>query len=512
MFDWRAHIASFDPRLFESPEGRRAVCETDPLMFALVYMPHHISMDDDEGKKIISFAECHIEWCEIAKYWYKPNPRPREHRHAFLAPRATGKSTWWFTILPIWWAAYGHSRFIAAFADSGSQAELHLMTFKQELESNELLQLDFPDLCEPGRRKRGTVQGDAKNIRISKNGFVFMAKGIDSQSLGMKIGTMRPDTILFDDVEPDEANYSEYQMEQRLITVLDAVLPLNERARVALSGTVTMPGSITHQLIKHGKGEEDPDGDREWIIDENFRVHHAMPIVDNGDGTERSFWPEKWTMEYLLSIRHTRSYRKNFENNPMAADGDYWNEEDFTYGSLDYCSSAILSIDGAVTVKKESDYTGVAVIGFQPAKKTSSGKQHARCVVKYSRAVKLRGDPFRKFIMQILESFPEIRGILVETNQGGDMWLDTLHGMPVKILTLHNEEKKESRAGRLLNLYQLIPTRVLHETRQPALEEQMVAFPNGANDDLVDAVGNAVLRYMRPERKVKPRIRTLHPR
>jgi phage terminase large subunit-like protein len=106
--------------------------------------------------------------------------------------------------------------------------------------------------------------------------------------------------------------------------------------------------------------------------------------------------------------------------------------------------------------------------------------------------------------LSILESNPEIRAILVETNQGGDKWLETLHGMPVKIYTVHNKEKKESRAGRLLNLYQMHPPRVIHEKVFPPLEEQMINFPKGANDDLVDAVGNAVLMYQRPEKRAKP--------
>jgi phage terminase large subunit-like protein len=166
-----------------------------------------------------------------------------------------------------------------------------------------------------------------------------------------------------------------------------------------------------------------------------------------------------------------------------------------------------------VTTTKESDYTGLAVVGFQPAKRENGRRtQPARCVVKYARAVKLKGDHLRNKVLQILESFPEIRAILVETNQGGDMWFDTLHGMPVKIIALHNEEKKESRAGRLLNLYQLIPTRVTHSQNLYTLEEQMVAFPNGPNDDLVDAVGNAVLKYLRPERRPKVRGRSMNPR
>lgn len=124
----------------------------------------------------------------------------------------------------------------------------------------------------------------------------------------------------------------------------------------------------------------------------------------------------------------------------------------------------------------------------------------------------MKGEPLRQLVLTLLESFPEVRGILVETNQGGEMWLDMLHGMPVKIYTVHNLEKKESRAGRLLNLYQMSPTRVYHVKKIPPLEEQMINFPNGANDDLVDAVGNAVLKYLRPENRPRPKVKIRQPR
>lgn len=513
--NWKDLVAEIDPRLFQSTEGRKALCETDPFLFALIYFADHLkSPDVTTGEEVISFGDNHFEWFDLAKNWMNPRPKPRQYRDAFLAPRMSGKSTFWFLILPMWWAAFEYSRFLAAFADSAGQAEMHLMSFKMELEENELLNEDFPDLCKAGRRARGTVQGDSKGMRICANGFVFVAKGIDSQSLGMKIGKTRPDTLLFDDVEPDESNYSVYQMEQRLESIQSAVLPLNELARVVLSGTVTMPGSITHQLVKHAAGIEDPDKERQWIFDQNFQVHHQLPIIDNEDGTERSMWPERWPLEYLNRYRHTRGYQKNFLNDPMAADGEYWTKDDFTYEDFDFCSSTVLSIDGAVTTKKESDYTGISVVGYQPADKGKDGrrKRPERCVVKYSRAYKIKGDALRREVLRLLDLFPEVRAILVETNQGGEMWMDTLHGMPVKIFALHNEEKKESRAGRLLNLYQLIPTRVTHAKQLYALEEQMVAFPNGPNDDLVDSVGNAVLKYLRPERRPKVRGRNINPR
>jgi phage terminase large subunit-like protein len=49
-----------------------------------------------------------------------------------------------------------------------------------------------------------------------------------------------------------------------------------------------------------------------------------------------------------------------------------------------------------------------------------------------------------------------------------------------------------------------LPPRVVHAEPLPALEEQMCAFPNALNDDMVDSVGNGVLRFLRPPKKPAP--------
>jgi hypothetical protein len=486
-------------RAAEQRELRVELTKLDPLLFAVLYFPHHLR--DDEGR--FSLADAHLEWVRLALDWVHPPTRPQQNRHAFLAPRGCGKSTWWLLILPMWAAAHGWVRFAAAFADSAPQAEMHLATFRKELQTNGALRRDFPDLCVWGKRPRTSSETDTKSMYTARSGFTFAAKGIDSSSLGMKVGAMRPDLLLLDDIEPDEASYSAYQMGKRLTTVKDAVLPLNVRARVVLSGTVTMPGSITHQLVKYLKGELDPDDkDTAWIKDESFTVHHHLPIVEQPDGTERSMWPAKWPIDYLRQIRHTRSFRKNFLNDPHAVDSDYWTEDDITYGHFP-TARTYLSVDGAVTTKKTSDYTGLAVVGYTPALPARDGQPPtpARCLVEYAVAVKLKGKALRERILTILDEYPEVGAILVETNQGGDMWLETLHGMPVKVVPVHNEEHKEVRAGRVHTLYQLIPPRVVHARKIPALEDQMIGFPKGPNDDLVDAVGNAVLRFLKPPKK-----------
>ena len=88
-----------------------------------------------------------------------------------------------------------------------------------------------------------------------------------------------------------------------MISVRDTILPMNERAHVALVGTVTMLGSLMHQLIRTVTDHEAP---AEWIIEERFRVHYFPPIIDG----VRSIWPAKWPLEYLLEHQHERGYRR----------------------------------------------------------------------------------------------------------------------------------------------------------------------------------------------------------
>jgi predicted phage terminase large subunit-like protein len=229
-------------------------------------------------------------------------------------------------------------------------------------------------------------------------------------------------------------------------------------------------------------------------------------------------WPAKWPIGYLADIRHTRSYAKNMANDPLAADGALWTPDDFRYPEppddlnrfdglnredrvdpvtgADPITHMMLSIDPATTAKTASDFTGLAVVSWSA--------RHQRCTVHAAMALKVRPGPdLRDRVLALLDEYPRIGLILIEVNQGGDMWRSSvLHDMPVKVKTVHQNEPKFVRAEGVLGLYQR--GRVLHARRLPELEQQMCTFPKGAFDDMVDAVGSAVRRFIPPVRKEPP--------
>lgn len=491
-FSLTRHLAGVEPRLLETSEGRRLLTRLDPLMFALLYLPHH--MRGKQTGEQVTFADCHLDWAREARGWVRPVTEPRSSRDVYISPRESAKSTWWFLINPMWAAANGFIKFVAAFSDSATQAENHLSTFKAELDGNQLLREDFPKFTRPATRSRGTVVADRQSQIQTASGFTFAARGIDSGNLGLKVGHQRPDALICDDIESGEANYSLHQAGKRLSTLQNVILPLSEFARVVVAGTTTMSGGLIHQCVKSATIPGPP---ADWIRDENFRVHYYPPIIATEEG-ERSIWPAKWPMTYLEDVRSTRSFKLNFLNQPASLDGDYWSPEDFRYPepgeALDPAPRMMLSVDPAVTSKATSDFTGLSVVSHDPGRR--------RCTVHAALQVKLPPAGLRDKILAMLDEFPQISLVLVEDNQGGDVWAHILHGLPVKLRTVHQSAPKAVRAASVLNRYQR--GQVIHAKPLRDLEEQMCAFPKAANDDILDSVVSAVQRFLDPAKSKAP--------
>lgn len=489
-FNFSEYVRSIPIELLTTSAGRRALTRMDPLAFALVYMDHMLR-DESTGEQI-TMSPFHIDLVKQAIGWIRPLVRRKAYRDAYVAPRQAGKSSWLFLMLPMWIAAHEHQDYILALSDTAKQAENHLMNFRTQLETNPLLKEDYPDLCTPlkGSIRSAAVANSRGQIRQA-NGFTFQADGISGGLAGLQVDGSRPKIIILDDIEGGEGSYSLNQAEKRLAEILTVVLPLNTWAHTVFVGTVTLPGSIIHQIVKQVTRPEDCPA---WVAEQNITAHYYPAIVTNPDGTERSFWPEKFPLEQMLRERHTRDFRLGMMNDPMAADGEYWTDDVFQYGDCVTATRTLLSIDPAVTSKDKSDFTGMAVVSYSPVEK--------KCVVRHAAQLRLSPEGIRREALKLLDQFAEtapIGLVYIEVNQGADLWDTTFRNFPVKVRKPTSSLPKKVRAAMALKYYQR--GKVLHEKRLSALEEQCVAFPKGAHDDLVDSVGQGVLRFMEPPKK-----------
>lgn len=295
------YISQFPRELIASSEGRRLLTRDDPLLFALVYLGHHLRRADE----LMSLAQFHLDLCEYAKQWMNPDDASRD---CFIAPRNSGKTTWIFLLLPAWAAAHGHLKFIAAFSDSAAQATQHLQTFKGELDSNLLIRKDYPELCQPlmgGNVKRYVAQ--SQEMIQQSNGFSFSAKGVDSKSLGLKIGNTRPDLLLLDDVEPGESNYSLHEAEKRKRTIIDSLLYLNDRAHVSIVGTTTMSNSLIDQIRKVGEYR------REFELEKSLYLNADSTTANDDEERKRLSVHSPIILSYV-NLDPKSSVNQTFEN------------------------------------------------------------------------------------------------------------------------------------------------------------------------------------------------------
>ena len=488
-------ISGIDPVLLKYPEGRRAVTRNNPLLFAAIYLPHTLKVP---GQSIadISLNQFHLDICEYGKSWMTPmaQMKPRSERDCFIAPRSCGKSTWIFHILPMWAGAHGHRSYITAFSDSEDQATGWLRNFKMELATNELLATDYPDLVAPMvKSKGGKAILDNANATQRANGFIFQAKGVDSAILGANIGGVRPQVILFDDIEPPESNYGPTDLKKRKSTILTTHFYLNTFANVVFVGTTTMPNSLIDQMRKVGDYRADYDGDPaafvgsldpelQWVAKENIRTHYYPAIISNEDGTESSLWPEVWPIEDWEDARGTREFAMNMMNRPVAGDEGYWTDEDISVDYTDF-GNTVLSVDPAVTTARRSDYTAFTVL--------SRGKDK-KVYVRHSEGIKATSEGITARTKELVEEFG-VGVVLVETNQGGDLWKQVFKDVGARVRLLNQRIKKEVRIAQAADFYK--KGRVLHTRHFGPLEEQMLAYPHVQHDDLVDSVATGILYF-----------------
>lgn len=549
--------------ILDTPEGRRALTRYEPFLWALIYVPHYLVLEQTNS---LTLSQFHVDAFIYLQEWSVPSTATRQDRDGWVAPRESGKSTIFFTIGPLWAACHDHLRFIAAFSDSDDQVQKHLAKFHENIDNNTLLQQDYPQLCTPARRPNGNPINDNKNAYVSSSRFTFEAHTVDGKIVGLvDAWGRRPDMIILDDIEPSEDKYSPALKQKGITRLTDKILYLNEFARVTLVGTVTMAGSIMHDIVL---SLLQPGDTASWVKAQNFKAHYYPALsIDPNTGELTSLWPEKWPVAELKPRLGTNDFMKNMQNNPTGS-GDFWEQGDITYDTLANPTITILSVDPAVTVSERSDYTGLAVIRYQPqtnrslaattaeapttiptkmerarkiARKrnlaptpenlasilqylpeaaydtaqttttptptTHNQPRHSTCEVAFATRVKMRPTRLSQYILSILERFPEIAYVLVETNQGMEFTAQHFDNLPVPVKTIFSSEPKDTRIARLSSYYKYPVPRVVHAAHFQPAEEEMYAYPATQHDDTADAIATGVLHFLHTPAKNKAKRR-----
>ncbi len=261
IYAQKKHTAAAEVGDIPAPKNkpRRARCKKNLEKHLRTYHKHLFTRPFSPDQK-----EC-IEKIELAMV--------SGGQFAEAMPRGTGKTT--IAECAIGWGAlHGHRNFPVLIGSDQGAANLNLQSIKAELETNDMLAEDFPEVCLPVRHIDGraqrcgtqTVNGERTRIEWKANKLVFPtvdgsvssgatieARGLTSGVRGMKTPDgKRPDFVLLDDPQTRESAESASQTQKRTDIILGDVMGLaghDKRISAVMPCTVIRQGDLADTFL-----------------------------------------------------------------------------------------------------------------------------------------------------------------------------------------------------------------------------------------------------------------------
>jgi hypothetical protein len=346
---------------------RKARAERDFRYFCERYFPQtfHLHWSDDHLRVIAKIERAVVEGGLFA----------------MAMPRGSGKTSLCETAC-LWALTYGHREFVALIGSDEDHAENMLDSIKVELETNDSLLEDFPEVVFPIRALEGIHQRaggqlfqgrqthigwTAKEIVLptipdsKASGGVIRVAGITGRIRGMKYKrpdgqSVRPSLVLIDDPQTDESARSPSQCANRERILAGAILGLAGPGRKIaglMTVTVVRPDDIADRVL-------DRDKHPQWQ-GERTKMVYAFPTnealwakyselwregmrADRGIGEATDFyrrhreemdegavvaWSERHNPDELSAIQHAMNLRLDrgdeaffaeFQNEPLPDD------------------------------------------------------------------------------------------------------------------------------------------------------------------------------------------------
>jgi hypothetical protein len=259
--------------------ARKEVCKYDFKLFCEYYFQNTFQLEwSNDHLRIISKIE---------------NSVLNGGLFALALPRGSGKTSL-CEISAIWCMVYGHIEFVALIGATESAAQEMLSSVKTEIETNEILAEDFPEVCYPieklggisnrcagqlykGVRTRITWTSDELVLPTiegsAASGVVVRVAGLTGRVRGMKFKrpdgkTVRPKLVIVDDPQTNESANSIEQCRKRVRVLAGDILGLagpGQKISGLMPCTVIRPGDMADQILDRSTHPE-WNGERTKLI------------------------------------------------------------------------------------------------------------------------------------------------------------------------------------------------------------------------------------------------------
>ena len=345
-----AKFEGCDDSLSAISERRKKVL--DPVsgydFFVSNYFPHYV--------RSASRSELH-------DYLFETLPEilqdPKSVNMATAAPRGEAKSTLVSQLFTLYCLVTQKKRYALIVMDSINQAYPMLESIKVELEFNQRLRIDFPEVAGQGRVWQATT------ILTKANQKVEIA-GSGKKLRGLRHGAYRPDLVVLDDIENDEQVRSAEQRDKLHNWLKKTVLPLGvpgEKLDVVYIGTILHYDSVLNRTLsskawktaKFKALKKMPDDMALWDKWEDLFLNEGEAVADAFYHANQAVMDKgsevSWAARPLLTLMKIRArdghatFDSEYQNDPLSSDDamfanalTYWTElpgELVYFGALD---------------------------------------------------------------------------------------------------------------------------------------------------------------------------------
>lgn len=438
----------------------------------------------------------------------------------------------------LWSALFDHEQHVILLSATRDQAVGHLKSLIHELETNQMLRDDFPEICTGPRPKPWR-----DNHIVLPNGVAIRALGSGQGLRGTKHRQHRPSLIIADDLEEQEQAESPDQRVKTREWFERVVLKVgDENTNVIVVGTILHYDSLLARLTSDEPGKGAAWASRLYRAVESFadrpdwwelwdQVRNSERTINDGTtgpkAAQRMYeqckgnlllgtkvlWPERESYLDLMKMRSDEgrnSFQAEKQNDPLDPDecllreGEirYWEDEFRDVDELLQALGSNVEFYGACDPSlgkstKRGDYTAIITI----AKNCKTGV----CYVIGADLARIRpGDTIQRILT--LAKKHRYYDFAFETNQFQDVLADQLeqairaNGVKLYIKRVQHASHKQTRIQSLQPL--ISQGTVRFSRRHQLLLEQLRHYPIGAHDDGPDALEMALSLAVRGRSRV----------
>jgi len=296
---------------------------------------------------------------------------------AMAMPRGTGKTSL-CECACLWAALFGHREFVALIGASKDAALEMIESIKSELQDNDLLAEDFPEVCYPIGRLEGIANRCAGQLHLGRrttigwtrqaivlptiagskaSGAILRVAGITGRIRGMKFKradgeSVRPSLVIVDDPQTDESARSLSQRESRRRILAGAILGLagpGKKIAGVMPCTVICADDVADEFLDRQKHPE-WQGERTKMVyafpaDEKLWEQYAEIRAEGlrwGRGLAEATdfyrqrqsemdagavvaWPERFEPDEISAVQHAmnlklrdeRAFFAEYQNEPL---------------------------------------------------------------------------------------------------------------------------------------------------------------------------------------------------